>query len=521
MGATDAESVMREQSCRLHLALKARPKTKPDTGDWAVRDGPFMLKALMSAIERVERHLSRGVAIDEAVQLEKRAFVDQHDGARRFLEHALEQYYAYHEARQEQLGRLRFVESWMKIQEKPNATLALWGTVYDGPGGVREVRRFRTTPARKQITAWAYIAARVAARRLVREPVQRIWVTEIGLHDGIESHVLKGITPEEADNLYERHGREAALAVVEGGSYRPGRDCSSCRATSVCDALIALPGFLQSKGRGPWTRSLSASDLELHDQCPSRWYMEHEAHLPRDEEGSEFQRRGRAVHRWLVAAHARGQACTAEDLPAPERGMPLVGADVLDPRDYELAHSFLRSHAAVCPHLAEGIGHFVSERTLYAFDSAADVVIATKADATWLQGDRLVIREVKTVQALPEADRDAIFSWFLAVSWGLVALDAGVARHFGATRGEVQLELLSPHGAVVHTYSTDDPELMAIARGRIRRLGRRWLADTTWSPQPSAGCTQCSVRRWCVSRDDWAHRPTGAAASLPAAPVFA
>jgi hypothetical protein len=357
-----------------------------------------------------------------------------------------------------------------------------------------------------EATAWAYVAVHVAAEQAGWYPTRRVWVTEISLRDGIEHHVLDGLTPEEAEELYVAHGRPAALDAARGKVAKPGRGCSSCKLTAACTDLIPLPGFLQAERPGPWTRSVSASDLEVYERCPSQWYMDKEAHLPRDAEGSEALLRGRAVHRWIEAAHARGRACTLDDLPQRLDDIPVIGSEVLEPSDYQLADSYLRAHVTCCPLRDGPLRSLRAERTLYAYDSVADAVIATKADALWLQGNTLVLREIKTTQELPELTADEILTRFLAVSWGLVAMESGLINHFGASRGEVQLEVLTPTGARIFTYSTDDKVLMRMARGRVRRLATKWLTDETWIASPNIGCGSCAVRRWCSSRDEWNNR---------------
>ncbi|GAB3188949.1 PD-(D/E)XK nuclease superfamily protein [Micromonospora palomenae] len=506
VSATDAETVASAQSCPLALALKVRPKTSPDTGEWTRRRGPFVLGVLADAIQDVGLRVKHGYELWDAVRLQARRFGSQHEGVRQFFDHALTQFFEYHEAREEEVGPLRFLDGWPDLQKGPRASLFAWALLYETDTGCREIRRIRVATASNKLTPWAYVAGHIAAQYQTSIEPQRIWVTEIGLNDGIEFHLISGESPDRVEELYQSDGRDAVLATTKGEERIPGRVCGGCEYLGGCESLIPLNGFLQTDNPGPWTRSVSASDLVLYETCPSRWYMEREVHLPRVEEGSEPLLRGLATHQWLAQAHGRSKACTADELPNPADidRLGIVGEAAVDPGDYELAYPFLRSHIDCCPLNDDSIRSLTAERTLYAFDAQADAVIATKADAFWLRGDTLIMREIKTVQVQPEADRDQIFSAYLAVAWDLVALETGFISHFGAVRGEVQLEILSPDAAVVHTYSTDDEALMRMARGRIRRLGRDWLADVQWAPTPNPGCTRCSVRRWCGIRDAWA-----------------
>ncbi len=505
VSASDAESAGHHHPCPLCLALKVRPETVPETGNWSPRKSPFALGKLADAIKRVGRLTNRGNNLWPAVETQKGSFDGLHDGVREFFRHALERYFEYHEAREEELGALRFLDGWVETLKGPDASLAAWALLYETRDGRREIRRLRLSTADASVTSWAYIAAHVAGEYASQVPVQRIWVTEVGLVDGIEQHLLTGVTRDDAQRLYEEHARADVFAALRGEVKLAGRSCGECKFTGACDSLARVDGLLQAREPGPWTRSVSASDLEAYERCPAQWYMEREVHLPRVEEGNQALLRGLAVHRWIAHAHARGVPCSIADLPNPaDLGrLATVAGGIIDPADYELAYPFLRSHLETCPLRAGQVGSLTAEKTIYAYDGVADAVIATKADSYWLAGDTLVMREIKTVQVQPEVDDDQIFSTFLAVAWDLVALEAGLSRHHGADHGEVQLEVLSPDSAVVHTYTTRDAALMRMARGRVRRLARQWLSDQQWNPLPGPGCSRCSVRRWCGVRDEY------------------
>ncbi|GIJ35051.1 hypothetical protein Vse01_41990 [Micromonospora sediminimaris] len=503
VSASDAESAAGERSCPLNLALKVRPETIPETGGWRSRKGPFALGSLAEAIKRVGRLTNRGSELWSSVEAQKRLFIDLHDGVRQFFEHGLDRYFEYHEAREEAIGQLHFLDGWVELLKGPDAKLAAWAFLYETSDGLREIRRLRHSNAQVAATPWAYVAAHAAGEYASRTPVQRIWVTEIGLVDGIEHHILDGISRDDARILYEERARPNVFAAIRGEERVPGRCCGECKFTGSCESLVRVDGFLQVREPGPWTRSVSASDLEGYERCPAQWYMERLVHLPRIEEGNQALLRGLAVHRWIAEAHSRGVPCSPDDLPDPADldRLSLVGGGEIDPADYELAYPFLRSHIECCPLQSNDARSLTAERTLYAYDGIADVVVATKSDAYWKSDDTLTMREIKTVQVQPVATDDEIFSTYLAVAWDLVALEAGLARHYGAIHGEVQLEILSPESAVVHSYSTQDFMIMSMARGRVRRLARRWLADTQWDSLPGPGCSRCSVRRWCAARD--------------------
>jgi hypothetical protein len=502
VGATDAEDAEDGGKCPLHLALKVRPRTVPETGAWAKRRDYFMLGILTDAIQRVNFLVGNGTDLWEAVESGKSAFTTEHSGVRLFLGHALDRFFEYHEAREVELGPLRLVDVFPSFEKGSGARLSAWGALYESASGNREMRRFRITSARDRTTAWAYVAAHVAAEARGQYAVSKVWVTEIGLNDGIEAHVLSGITRREAANLYVQHGRPAVMAATRGTVPKPGRACSSCKLTGSCAALIPVPGFMQVTTVGPSTLSLAASDLERYDRCPAQWYMEAQ-HLPKQVESNEAALRGIAVHQWLRAAHERGIPCSLDDLPLPGSAMPAIGADFLDETLYALGYPYLRSHVDCCPLKDGPLDAIATERTIYGYDSIADVVVATKADAVWRRNGTVVVREIKTTQDQINSDADGMLDRHIAVPWDLVALSRGMAQHFGAAVGQVELEVLTPNGGEVFTYRTDDEALMKMAVGQLRRLTKAWMEDAAWATMPSPGCTTCGVRRWCGARDQW------------------
>src|SRR2546421_6849172 len=447
VGATDAEDAGDGRKCPLHLALKVRPTTFPETGSWTKRRDYFMLGIVADAIRRVNFLVRSGRDLWDAVEASKPAFASQHSGIRLFLEHALDRLFEYHEAREVELGPLVLVDVFPSFEKGAGARLSAWGALYESASGDREMRRFRISSARDRTTAWAYVAAHVAAEARGQYAVSRVWVTEVGLNDGIETHILSGIRREEAAALYTQHGRPAVMAATVGITPRPGRECSNCKLTGACTALIQVPSFMQVTTVGPWTLSLAASDLERYDRCPARWYMETQ-NLPRQVEGNEAALRGTAVHQWLRAAHERGIPCSLNDLPPPGSAMPAIGTEFLDETIYALGYPYLRSHVDCCPLNDGPLDSIATERTIYGYDSIADVVVATKADAIWRRPGAVVIREIKTTQNEINSDADGMLDRHIAIPWDLVVLARGMAQHFGAAVGEVQLEVLTPRTAV-------------------------------------------------------------------------
>lgn len=507
--ASDAESAT--DGCALAKALKARPRTWPDTGQWRYRrnDLSFALGPFTKAIEQIHRDCARGDDIDEALRRAQRGLGPIHPGLRRFLEIALDHYVDYHDAREHEIGPLRYIGLFNEIDLKPGSSIMAWGPLYETDNGIREIRRLRFDTAKPTPTLWTDYAAHVAARLDTGRPVRQVFVTEVGLRDGGERHVVPGITPDEAHVQFERSGRAIALAIVSGTSRTAGNECESCKFGGGCPDLVPVPGALQLDRPAAWTRSVSAHDLALYARCPSRWYMQRLANLPRDAEEGDALRRGTAIHAWIETAHQRNVPCTPDDLPDPNQGLGLAEG-LLTEEAYRLARPFLLHHVNACPFASGRVEVVLAECSIHGRDAQADVVVVAKPDLVIRRDDTLVVREIKTTGLTVPDNSAAAADLHLAVAFDLAILAHGLAQHHHCTRGEVELEILTPHGATVFTYATDDPSTMATARQQLKDLAIRWANDTTWTTNPDNHCTWCPVRTWCPDRDRTATRLTAA-----------
>jgi len=498
------------QGCDLHAALKARPETRPDNNGWRRRygDHTFALGPLTDAIAGVHGLCAGGtgprtaVPLEDAVTRVGATFSTLHPGLRTYLEHALERYFEYHESREQELGPLRYIGLSNKWTLRPGSTVMAWGPLYENESGAREIRRLRFDRARAEPTVWADLAAYVAAEIVTDRPVEQVHVTEIGLLDGIERHLVRGATPQQAREGFERAVRPKARSVIEGAVRTPGHDCDSCKFTGGCPDLVPVGGMLRLGRPAAWSRSVSAHDLTQYNLCPSRWYMERVTNLPRETHGSDMLRRGTAVHAWIDSAHHRGVPCSADDLPDPADGEGIgIAEGVLTAEEYRLARPFLRHHVEACPFRAGPLDVVLAERSVHARDDAADVVVVAKPDMLFRRDGALVVREVKTTGGHLPADPGAALDRHLAVAFDLVLLANGLADRYDCARGEVQLEVLTPEGGALFTYATEDPVALDTATARLRGHAGEWAHDTTWATRPGSHCVSCPVRRWCPDRD--------------------
>lgn len=521
VGASDAESV--GESCELRLALKCRPETFVDTGAWRRTSGPFALGVLVDVIQDVHRRISRGTSLVDALRQGKTTMVQQHPGVRTYLEHALDNYFDYHEARETVLGPLRLMDKWTVVDKVPNvSSIAAWGPLYEAEDGTREMRRLRYGSARDEPTVWLPFAAHVAGLAPGQRPATQIFVTEIGLLDASEHHLVDGITPAAAEAWWEEDGRAVARAAIVGTSRTTGSGCADCKATAACPELPRVTGATQATTNGAWTRTVSALDLAVYAECPARWLMERSAHLPAEREGSAGLLRGQAVHAWLEHAHERGTACEHEDLPNPTEVSDAQLAEWgLVREDYEEAFPYLFAHVDTCPLQGRHLEQLTAEETLFAYDPDADVIPVVKPDALWKDGSTLIAREYKsTDDPLPLDDDEARDRFGNLVPWLLVLLDSGLTNHFGCSDAIVELEVITRAGSKVYTFPTDDTVLMKLARRRVKSLTEAWHQDTTFQTNPGPQCERCPVRRWCPDRDAYLSRRSAHPAASADDPPF-
>ncbi|WP_170232177.1 PD-(D/E)XK nuclease family protein [Saccharothrix saharensis] len=446
----------------------------------------------------MHRREERGASLDDAIQAAKHWFDALHPGVAAFASNGLEQYFEFHESREEVTGELRFIGNWTTIphSEEDTLQLAAWGPLYESGTGIREIRRLRYGRARDGASSWSDIAARVAADATGHQEVNGVNVVEVGLLDGSSYVIIADETPQTAKERFDQRGKAAANKAVTGTTVRPGPTCARCKIVSSCTALIKLDSAMQQSGPGPHTRSVSANDLARYEDCPARWHLESE-NLPVEPEHGEAKLRGLAVQSWLRIAHNRMLKCTSADIPSPDADHLGLAEGFIDRDAYRLAFPYLQQHIAACP-LPNRISDVISVgRDAHGYDSVTDVVLIARPNMMLLDDGKLILHETKTSQRPLPADADEARGQHLAVAFDLVILDAGLIAHYSADLGQVNLEVLTPTGAKTFKYRTDDSALMAMAKARIRNLGRTWSNDTDWRTAPSPQCGWCPVRRWC------------------------
>jgi len=343
-------------------------------------------------------------------------------------------------------------------------------------------------------------------------------VVEIGAVDGSVEVLFDG-TADKARSVFAVIGRSLAVAAAEEDHVVPCRSCGDCKAAGSCRSLVRVDGMLGQAGRGYSSRSVSPRDLEQYGICPAQWLLDSRLHLPPESGGGDGAARGRAVHRWLKAAHARGVPCVLADLPVPGSGLGLADGWLTE-AEYEVAYPFLRQHAGRCP-LAGDAALIVADDNIYGYDHDAEVVPVIRPDLIYRAGDRLVIREFKTAGQPYESGMAEAYEKHLQVAFAIAMLDAGLARHHGAVSGTVEVELLTPAGQSIWTWDAADQAVVAMAARTVDRATADWHEDSTWISRPGPHCAWCPVRRWCPDSDVWQSRAAAPVGLAPAPPVAA
>ena len=518
-----ATDVATSPDCGLFLALKTRPSVKVVDG-WSRLFAPWgegVPVPVVSIVELiVEAHNhdfgtyeAQARWLDDAIVRHK-----IHRLLRSYIRLAVDNVLEAHESIEAELGPLRLLEVNSSIGTW-NRQLAAWGPLYETADGIREIRRFRHGAARgdENSERWSLIAAYVAAAYGQFVPSRRVRVTEIGALDG-SSEVLFDGTAAAARTDFLARGRGLASAAAEDDHVAPCRSCGDCKAAGRCRALIPVDGMLGQPARGLCSRSVSAGELEQYVRCPAQWLMNSGMHLPREEGDGEGAARGRAVHRWLQAAHSRQTPCVSADLPAPGAGLGLAEG-VLTEAEYETAYPFLLQHAGRCPLADETSSVVLVDENIYGYDHDAEVVPVIRPDLLYRAGDRLVIREFKTAERPYESGRDEAYDRHLQVPFAIAMLNSGLLARYGASSGMVELELLTGSDRFVWTWDADDPAVARVAAGTVRRAVADWHEDKIWETQPGPHCAWCPVRRWCPDNEVWQNGPAKPSQDAAVSPV--
>ncbi len=411
-----------------------------------------------------------------------RGYRGQHSAIRSFLDCAGVNYLEFLEDREAQVGPLTYLGYSNARPVGSEVSLKLWAPLFKDAAGNREVHRLRYRSAKKELTTWARGAAWVAAEG----GASQVSVLEVGLADGGQAVICDSLDNSEIDREHRQITLPRLREVYLADDPQPGSDCTRCAAVAVCPAIVPMAMFGAAADNTPWVRGLSESSLARHRACPHR-ELARSQHLPRSGSLPEPAARGLRVHSWIHDAHESGRSCRDY----------FSSVDLLDED-----RPYLDAHAANCAR--SDLEVLSAEETLVGWDSAIGDVVYMKPDEVLRRDGAVILREIKTTSNSAALDPAVAWDQYAQVLlWWASALRGGLLAHFGASRGTVELEVLTPDGGAVHSWEMADPEVGFQIDGWRLDSPALWLADRTFPANPGAQCAECDVLRWCREGQDF------------------
>ncbi|MEU1516868.1 PD-(D/E)XK nuclease family protein [Streptomyces sp. NPDC005811] len=505
------------QDCPRANALRARPFVRQ------VPDRPrrkpvedFALGPVMNVLDMIEYD---GLDAESALaRLRKNN--KYHAGHASWAELAVHAYLAARstrEAQRQALGRpatLAVRAQWTSITESeiPDARGAIryertaWGRRYaSGDGSERElwllsVNHVKEARPPAEIAEAAAVAVtgipahsafgdvfRAAEGSTARPG--RVRVVGVGCGTG-DHDVLADWDAEEAEQRFALHAKPVLARVVEDDRLNPGSSCVRCEGLSGCDLPRRAPGVLGVPGprRPRGRRSLSATDLRVHAQCPARFHLTRVLHLKSGEPESEPIRRGRAVDDWLNLRHTEG-CCRTASLPET---LPRLSSTELP-----TALAMLAEHQRACP--LDGLPSTEWVRVqprLTAYDPELDVVLIADPDLLYTRSGGWIWHETKTAAKRPW-EKQELMETYPQLAFAVLMMAAGVPGG-DPRRSLIELEVLYEDGSRCEEVDPGDPDTRTEARRIIAGLAGPWAVDETYAPNPDGHCAGCDVLAHCA-----------------------
>lgn len=385
-----------------------------------------------------------------------------------------------------------------------------WGRRYaSADGSEREiwlpsvnVMKEDRSPA--QIAAAAFVAAfGVPARSVRGKPYaalpdpgpapKRVRVVAVGSGDG-RHRVLADWDVPEVSRRYEALARPVLANVVEGTEPVPGSDCVNCKGLAGCDQPPRAPGLLDvpAPARPRKRRSVSASDLRVHAQCPAAFHLTRVLHLKDARPENPAIRRGRAVDAALNERHLIRRPRGCRDLPAPS-DLPGLAAE-----EHDTALRMLARHRSYCP--LDGLPPAEEVRVqprITAYDPLLDVVLVADPDLLYTRSGGWVWRETKTA-ARPPRERHSLLAAYPQLALAVLLMSANVLGG-DPRRSRIELEVLCADQACCEEIDPFEDATVREARAVVARLAAPWAVDETYAPSPGPHCLGCEARRWCTA----------------------
>ncbi|MEU6644578.1 PD-(D/E)XK nuclease family protein [Saccharomonospora sp. NPDC046836] len=320
--------------------------------------------------------------------------------------------------------------------------------------------------------------------------VRRVRIVEVGLYDGTHHVVLDEPTATVRD-LYSQHARGPLSESLDGSDLLPGYDCVRCHLRSTCPALPQHAGLLGVHDPTAPARTWSITTGRYYRNCPCQaHFRELRLPYPAHREYGVEARRGNAVHQWLEDQHKRPsrRSCRPAEVPP---GSSWWSEWTLFGDDARRGDQMIGDHADECP-LATMTSSdtIMTEHPIVVYDPEANVIVHAKIDTVYTERGRTVVRETKTTGRVHEGD---LLRRYPQIALHLVLAAGG---HFGDIV-RVELERLTPAGALVTRFNPRDDWLVAEAREVVHDLAAPWHADLSMLPEPGRACDTCEVSMWC------------------------
>ncbi|RKT56655.1 PD-(D/E)XK nuclease family protein [Saccharothrix australiensis] len=325
----------------------------------------------------------------------------------------------------------------------------------------------------------------------------RVRVVEYGCGSGGFEWVE--LSREQALAGFRETSAPVLATALSGVGRTPGRDCVGCGVIAECDAVPRArlqPGIAPSK----WMRrSVSASDLRAHVDCPASYHLTRQLKLrqPGAVEDPAVVR-GRVVDDWLNRRHAARPArrCQMDEVPGSLEEWR-DGRFTIDGEEAGVAARMLRQHTLFCPIGKPGTGDRVwVQRTLSLHDPELDLVFVATPDLVYERSGAPVWRETKTTRSHLWTGQP-LLSQYPQVALAVLMVAGGV---LGDTTKmpRIELELLNDGDCGLEEVDPGRPEVVEEAREVIRPLLDHWLADADFPARPGRACDHCAALAWCA-----------------------
>ncbi|WP_346012464.1 PD-(D/E)XK nuclease family protein [Streptomyces sp. SID3343] len=343
----------------------------------------------------------------------------------------------------------------------------------------------------------AYLPVPDLPAQATRVP-DRVRVLDFGCGDDTATELVD-CTPEQARDAFAEHAVPVLAESVDGDGKSPGSACVDCKALAGCAELPRTPVLLgvPAPPRRRRRRSVSASDLRTHAECPTKFHLTRVLHVRSPRPENDAIQRGRAVDAWLnqwhLVRHPRG--CRDVELP-PDGEELTVGALHLVGAPARTAARMIAEHRTLCP--LDGLaGREVVEvqKQVTAYDPELDAVIIAKPDLLYTRDGGWIWRETKTAAHYLYEGKPLLGS-YPQLALAVLLMAAGVLGG-DSTRARIELEILYPDDSSLEEIDPGRDSVVEEARAAVRELAAPWAGDETHEPRVGRQCSHCEVVEWC------------------------